>query len=466
MDEFIDRATDRILLITGDLVDDPTPKAFAEAKQALAAFRATKCFTDIRAVAGNHDVKRLGLFVAREDAYAELRLPKTSESIYYPSSGLDLVLLDSNDASFAKGKINQASYNSMVAGSAELTARLKQEVKARERNDPEPVGSIIRILALHHHPLPQATGEGKRVLGVADEPLMYLASPATFLEAAISLDTNLILHGHRHVEGLTRYSIPNPLATTSENSDEFWRTVYVLSCPSSTGHGGDEAGFNIIHFGPTYGYRRVQYRFEVTRYSRRSNVGAFQPIDACAKGIVHLPAGHDNYRDPAVQVAIELRPLVELKRTQAIAFATQLLTRRAFYEQIEQSWAHALYTYLVTYTVWEDLLNKFSRGLARDREALSKIRLLLNELVSLCATVLGIGGAELDELRYRPLLDQRQIMDDWPRHHRSGISESDLQKSRLAILKEINEALSDLGVQIDLGGRPPSRPQSGEHRSV
>ncbi len=30
----------------------------------------------------------------------------------------------------------------------------------------------------------------------------------------------------------------------------FWRTIYVLSCPSSTGQGGDDAGFNIIHFGP------------------------------------------------------------------------------------------------------------------------------------------------------------------------------------------------------------------------
>ena len=65
----------------------------------------------------------------------------------------------------------------------------------------EPAENLVRVLALHHHPLPQATGEGKRFLGVPDEPLMYLAAPATFLEAATSLNVNLVLHGHRHVEG-------------------------------------------------------------------------------------------------------------------------------------------------------------------------------------------------------------------------------------------------------------------------
>ncbi|MGY4498610.1 hypothetical protein ACVWYH_002541 [Bradyrhizobium sp. GM24.11] len=56
----------------------------------------------------------------------------------------------------------------------------------------EPAENLVRVLALHHHPLPQATGEGKRFLGVPDEPLMYLAAPATFLEAATSLKVNLV----------------------------------------------------------------------------------------------------------------------------------------------------------------------------------------------------------------------------------------------------------------------------------
>src|SRR5258708_3660312 len=61
-------AGDRILLITGDLVNDPTPRAFSEAKAILGDFRATNIFTDIRAIAGNHDVKRLGLVFRNDDA--------------------------------------------------------------------------------------------------------------------------------------------------------------------------------------------------------------------------------------------------------------------------------------------------------------------------------------------------------------------------------------------------------------
>jgi Icc protein len=64
----------------------------------------------------------------------------------------------------------------------------------------------------------------------------------------MSVDASLILHGHRHVEGLTRYSIPSHLASDGEAVGDFWRDIYVLSCPSSTGHGGDDAGFNVIHF--------------------------------------------------------------------------------------------------------------------------------------------------------------------------------------------------------------------------
>ncbi len=150
-----------------------------------------------------------------------MHLPRSSKSIYYRQAGLDLVLLDSNRASLsalASGNTDEAAYKrdgrAIPPGlSVELAGSLDSVGRA---DYVEPAENLVRVLALHHHPLPQATGEGKRFLGVPDEPLMYLAAPATFLEAATSLNVNLVLHGHRHVEGLTRYSIPDPRATRSD----------------------------------------------------------------------------------------------------------------------------------------------------------------------------------------------------------------------------------------------------------
>lgn len=214
---------DRILLITGDLVDDPTPRALDEALAVIASLRQTGVFTDIQAVAGNHDVKRPSQWTGRHDVYDYLHLPRTSKSVYYRQAGLDLVLLDSNRASLttlASGNIDQGTYNAMVADSARLSVELAGSMGSAGRADyAEPTVNLVRVLALHHHPLPQATGEGKRFLGVPDEPLMYLAAPGTFLEAATSLNVNLVLHGHRHVEGLTRYSIPDPRAISSESGE-------------------------------------------------------------------------------------------------------------------------------------------------------------------------------------------------------------------------------------------------------
>ncbi|WP_225173827.1 MULTISPECIES: metallophosphoesterase [unclassified Bradyrhizobium] len=247
-------APDRILLITGDLVDDPTPRALDEALAVIACFRQTGLFTDIQAVAGNHDVKRPNQRAGRHDAYDYLHLPRTAKNVYYRQAGLDLVLLDSNRANLkalASGKIDESAYKAMVADSARLSAEVAGSIGSAGRADyAEPAENLVRVLALHHHPLPQATGEGKRFLGMPDEPLMYLAAPATFLEAATSLNVDLVLHGHRHVEGLTRYSIPDPRATSSESGEAFWRTIYVLSCPSSTGQAGDDAGFNLVHSAP------------------------------------------------------------------------------------------------------------------------------------------------------------------------------------------------------------------------
>ena len=128
---------DRILLITGDIANDPTPRALDEALAVIASFRHGP-FTDIQAVAGNHDVKRPSQRGGRHDAYDYLHLPRTSKSVYYRQAGLDLVLLDSNRASLttlASGNIDERAYHAMVAQSARLSVELAGSMGSAGRAD-------------------------------------------------------------------------------------------------------------------------------------------------------------------------------------------------------------------------------------------------------------------------------------------------------------------------------------------
>jgi hypothetical protein len=454
--------SDRILLITGDLVNDPTPRALDEVLALIASLRQSGLFTDIQAIAGNHDVKRASRHTGRHDVYDYLHLPRTSRSVYYRQSGLDLVLLDSNRASLttlANSKIDESTYNAMVAQSAGLSVELAGSLGAAGRADyAEPVENLVRVLAMHHHPLPQATGEGKRFLGIPDEPLMYLAAPATFLEAATSLNVNLVLHGHRHVEGLARYSIPDPRATRGEGGEDFWRTIYVLCCPSSTGQGGDDAGFNIIHFGPSSDAVGARYRFAITRYSRPRNDGAFRLLDSnLPDGIISLPAGRDFARDPAVQVAIEIASCAALKRDQLLAVVGRLLARRAFYGDSEEGWAAALHVYLATSGVWDELGGKYARAAGKgEAGALTAAGLLLTRLIEQSADVLGIELGELDELRASRLVNRADLLRQLPRMPRKDADLLQQTRLRLQWLRELDDQVNILGLDLGLGGAAPT----------
>lgn len=460
---------DRILLITGDLVDDPTPRALDEALAVIASFRQTGLFTDIQAVAGNHDVKRPSQRAGRHDAYDYLHLPRSAKSVYYRQAGLDLVLLDSNRASLmalASGKIGESAYKAMVADSARLSAELAGSIGSSGRTDyAEPVDNLVRVLALHHHPLPQATGEGKRFLGVPDEPLMYLAAPATFLEAATSLNVDLVLHGHRHVEGLTRYSIPDPRATSSDSGEAFWRTIYVLSCPSSTGQAGDDAGFNLVHFGPASHAGRTEHRFAITRYSRLRNDAAFRPLDSnLPGGVIRLPAGRDFSRDPAVQSAIAAASSGALTRDQVAAIVRRLFMRGSFYDEAEPNWANALYAYVVSAHAWAELARKAARsGPGFDVDVLATVRTLLGRLIEQSADVLGIDRAQLDELYGRGLINRHDFLREVPRLPREGIDVRRRARQRLQLLRELDQQVKALGLDLGLGGgAPPQQPPARE----
>jgi 3',5'-cyclic-AMP phosphodiesterase len=451
---------DRILLITGDLVQEPTPRALGEALAVIAAFRQSGLFTDIQAVAGNRDLRRPGQRAGRHDAYDYLHLPRTSKSVYYRQAGLDLLLLDSNRACLTMSDgvaVDPSAYRATIADSARLSVELAGGLGGAGRADyAEPAENLVRVLALHHHPLPQATGEAKRFLGVPDEPLMYLAAPATFLEAATSLGVDLVLHGHRHVEGLTRYSIPDPRAARSEGQEAFWRMIYLLSCPSSTGQAGDDAGFNLIHFGPMLEADRAAHGFSVTRYSRPRDEATFGLLDSnLPQGIIRLRAQRDFARDPAVQAAIDMAPLTTLTPSEVAAMARRLLRRRAFYADGEADPADALFTYLITSLAWSELARKAARPeRAPEAAALASATSLLARLIAQAADGLGLDRARLDELRKRPLVSRHDFCREMRRTLRARLDVAGDSQHRLETLRALDAQMTTLGLELGLGGRP------------
>lgn len=245
-------------------------------------------------------------------------------------------------------------------------------------------------------------------------------------------------------------------------AEDFWRTIYLLSCPSSTGQGGDDAGFNIIHFGAASDAARPEYCFAIARYSRPRNDGAFRPLDSnLPDGVVRLPVGRDLSRDPAVQSVIEIASCASLKRDQVLALAHRLLSRRAFYDDGGQDWADILYTYLVTSHAWADLSGRFAKSAQRsDLAALADVKRLLHQLIGQCADTLGIERAALDELRADRLVNRDDLARQWPTLPREAADIAPRTQQRLQLLRDLNDQVKLLGLDLGLSGEMP--PQGGD----
>jgi Icc protein len=449
----------RILLVTGDLVETPDKQSMREADQFLNNVRGKGTFTDVVIIAGNHDVKTKGLFGWKDDFYDRFKAPRTTGALR--RGGLDLILLDSNRGLLAKGHVSATSYDEMVANAANISETLRKEIGTTPDNGRhESDGPTIRVLALHHHPLPLPEGEGKKVYGIPDEPFMYMASSATFLDAAASLDVSLILHGHRHVTGLTRYSVPSRTYEAGR-SEDFWRTIYVLSCPSSTGADCD-AGFNIISLDGYDRFERAGYQLSISRYTRPRNAGAFEPLDRAASGRLQFPVGEEKYRDIALQIQDEVLRAKDLDRYQVAEYARRSLARKAFLSREEQAWPYAFYAYVVTYKLWARPLHHLfvQQALQIDQKAAFAIIDQLTGLVDLAARVLEISGRELDDFRSRAQSDQRDFVRALPAGPAAAVDMDAVQLARAGYLKAMDDAAAVLcGVRLGLGtyGGEPDR---------
>jgi len=387
----------RILLVTGDLVDRPSGRALTASMGFLQ--RISSAFRCFYIIPGNHDVKRLIGNFWRTGAFAKMFEPKRSMLIR--PVGLHILGIDSTAARFARGGITPAQHNLI----AKEVYRLENHLPESERH------GLLRIAALHHHPLPLAGGEGAGILGVLkDESFMYLRSPARVLQAFLSCGVSVVLHGHRHVPGLVRYSVQSGLETQDWSEDQ-WASLYVLSCPSTTGEGGQSGGFNVLSFKITAN----EAYLDVRRYQRQRNEGRFELLDANRPtGLIRLPLGRELRRDSTVDVKAGLAelPKDDAPEGDLYQMVRDLFCRRAFYIADGRNWGKLLYIYVRTRYLWNEEVLPRLRPVRR--ETGERVLAGLAELEGFVRGVLGCERQEQDRLAEKYLERESEFLRHLP----------------------------------------------------
>jgi Icc protein len=426
----------RILVVTGDVVDSPTEPALQAAKAYLGEL--SKYFSYTLIVPGNHDVKRFfGNFSRSEDFNKYFN---ASPNILIQGAGLHLIGIDSTPASWARGSVEQNSFDQMVL----------EMYRAEAIPEAERLG-LVRIVALHHHPVPLLEGEGEKYFGADAENFAYLQRPARFLAACNSIGVSIILHGHRHGMGLRRFSV---LAEGGSGiyDDSYWKNLYVLACPSSTGKGSD-AGFNVLRMSDDAHY------VDVIRYNRAGNRGKFEPFD---KGFpnekLRLFLSRLIQRDVAIDVEAQLS-VFDMSSTapeQALfPLVSRLFRRRAFYYELERHWGYLLYAIVMTRIVWEQNVIPRLR-----RKRLDAAGVVLRSLLSmedfLSDDVLELSKSELTDITSRFIHDKKAFVSQLPQVFISHHDErsQDIENKRSVMLIELAAGLERMGISIEnMGGQ-------------
>jgi 3',5'-cyclic-AMP phosphodiesterase len=395
----------RVLVVTGDLVDSPTKQSLEFAKRFVDSISGD--FDHVFVIPGNHDVKKHFGSFGFDDTFHSIFDNK--KDLLVRNAGLHLIGVDSTPAAFAKGKVDSTAYDKMV-----FEVYRSEDLPESERQ------GMIRVVAIHHHPLPLPEGEGVKIAGlVPDEGLMYLQSPARFLDACRVCGVSLILHGHRHAGGLVRYSVQSDQSVDIYHDDQ-WSDLYVLACPSSTGRGCD-AGFNLLHFWFSSGSF-----IDVRRYRRPKNEGRFIVVDdKRPNGNARLHLEHSLIRDVAIDVAVRISalPRKDTPESELLELATQLFRRRAFYFDAERNWGLLLYALIRTRFAWEqEVITRLRQARRQAGREVLAVLLKLEDYVA--DKVLKLGAAELSDMTAKYIENKAEFLRRVPQvelsHHDKG----------------------------------------------
>ena len=374
----------RVLVVTGDIVDRPTKKALATAQGLLAKLKKQADFSEMCLIRGNHDKNKwLGSFVPTRAADTLFReddaLLQPGGQPWNDELGLHIFRIDSCHAELARGAVPISESHTMVEKSYDCERTLPDKEK----------DTLVRIVALHHHPLPLADAEGGRL---NKERFLYLKKPARFLDACRKWKVNLVLHGHAHAKGLASYALEAPDKSEDNDPADRWSSMYVISCPSSTGV-DCTAGFNLISFylGNDDTYCSLQ------RWHRPTEGGPFEQSLELGYRNTRMPLPRYLARDRLIDVEKNISMLdVDSCTDDVIWLLVQgLFTMSEFFIERGCDWRRVLYVYMVAERLWGDLFVP-RLGPNRKTSALVGIQVMVGELKEFVAQrIIGADSTQL-----------------------------------------------------------------------
>jgi 3',5'-cyclic AMP phosphodiesterase CpdA len=191
-----------LIAVTGDVVDSPDPKAFSVAREFLEHLCASAQVAPdygLFVVPGNHDIRFGGFARRRPLAWFMVEFER-----YMIPCVLRLGAPDRQDLNVAVLCMDSNGDESVLA-----CGDVSQEELARCKDflTQDPVPSAYSIVLVHHHPTPVISSEIAKERWL--EPTMILKNAGTVMDCLIRHGANLVLHGHKHWDGMTQIMSPS-----------------------------------------------------------------------------------------------------------------------------------------------------------------------------------------------------------------------------------------------------------------
>jgi 3',5'-cyclic AMP phosphodiesterase CpdA len=183
-------------------------------------------------VPGNHDHRNFGNFAARLGSRSFDRIFERWREAKTATIDGRLVCVFTLDSNTNNPRINSA--RGMVGKKEYL--RFRGEFSRLEKAHPNEFASALKIVVLHHHPLPIADSDKTGITN--SDAFLGLDDSGIFLREMATHQIDIVLHGHKHHAFNSRIEIAAPSVR---------RGLAVIAAGSATKDREPERSFNVLH---------------------------------------------------------------------------------------------------------------------------------------------------------------------------------------------------------------------------
>jgi predicted MPP superfamily phosphohydrolase len=229
----------KLVIVTGDLVDDPDKAVFEEVRGKLEML-CTACgvaYPDhLVVVPGNHDYRRHGVMGRKatiKGSGFEETFPNWQRERFYEINGqyFSIFCFDSNTndprINLARGRVGSSEYGRFRKAYGDLQSQHNTHFD-----------KSFKIAVLHHHPLPIAQTETGWITD--NDAFLGLDDAGTFMQEMVENRIDLVLHGHKHFPFFAR----TKFITAAHGERELTILAAGSTCKPAPGKQGN--GYNLI----------------------------------------------------------------------------------------------------------------------------------------------------------------------------------------------------------------------------